>query len=323
MSTKEPELQDFGITPKDYSLYIEKDKEFPSWSTILFSPVGVFLFFFILIYLARVGDVEFVGAIVFGLFFTGLWALIGIVVLVDIAVTRFKKSRLFKSPVVSQIKLYEKARADYREMKWETERQQREAERARREAERQRQEAERQRQSKLEQYWIDMDGVEFERELGSLFQTMGYGVERTPTSGDQGVDLVLRKNGVTTVVQCKAHKDGVGPAVARELYGSMVAFRAKGAILACTGGFTRGVYEFVRGKPIRLLDASAIAKMAEGVGGVVGRLPKATRRGRQTRKEPACPKCRRQMVLRESWRGEFWGCSAYPQCRGTRNIRGY
>ena len=26
----------------------------------------------------------------------------------------------------------------------------------------------------VEQYWIDMDGVEFERELGSLFQTMGY-----------------------------------------------------------------------------------------------------------------------------------------------------
>ena len=233
---------------------------------------------------------------------------------------KLERSRLLRGPIASQIKLYEEALAAYKVAKEEAERQQREAERARWEAEQRRREAERRRQRKLEQYWISMDGIGFERELGNLFRTMGYGVERTPTSGDQGVDLVLRKNGVTTVVQCKAHQNGVGPAVARELFGSMVAFRAKAAILACTGGFTRGVYEFVEGKPIRLLHASAIARMAQGE--AVDDFPEETR-SEATRSEPRCPNCRRQMVLRRGRNGEFWGCSAFPSCRGTRDVRGY
>lgn len=34
---------------------------------------------------------------------------------------------------------------------------------------------------------------------------------------------------------------------------------------------------------------------------------------------PACPKCGSPMVLREGRFGSFYGCSNYPDCRGTRN----
>lgn len=38
---------------------------------------------------------------------------------------------------------------------------------------------------------------------------------------------------------------------------------------------------------------------------------------------PCCPECRRPMTKRTARRGEnrgakFWGCTAYPKCRGTR-----
>ena len=33
---------------------------------------------------------------------------------------------------------------------------------------------------------------------------------------------------------------------------------------------------------------------------------------------PMCPLCGAPMKLRHSARGDFWGCSAYPTCRGTR-----
>ena len=33
---------------------------------------------------------------------------------------------------------------------------------------------------------------------------------------------------------------------------------------------------------------------------------------------PTCPQCGAPMKLRHSARGDFWGCSAYPTCRGTR-----
>jgi four helix bundle suffix protein len=33
---------------------------------------------------------------------------------------------------------------------------------------------------------------------------------------------------------------------------------------------------------------------------------------------PACPQCGKPMRRRKSAKGEFWGCSAYPDCKGTR-----
>ena len=309
-------MHDFGITPKDYTLYISKGNV-DAVDNLENSRIPYVVLWLVLVPIAGLTTLVVTGnlGVAFLVAIFGsipLWGVMIVIMWLILVPRKLKRSRLLRSPVASRIKLYEEALAAYQVSKEEAQRRQREAEEARREAEWRRQEAVRQQKRKLEKYWIDMDGVEFEQELGNLFRTRGYGVEGTPTSGDQGVDLVLRRNGVTTVVQCKAHKNGVGPAVARELYGSMVAFRAKAAILACTGGFTRGVHKFVEGKPIRLLDASAIAKIAEGE--MIDDIPQ------QTRSQPKCPYCSRQMVLRKGRNGEFWGCSAFPSCRGTRGI---
>jgi DNA topoisomerase I len=37
---------------------------------------------------------------------------------------------------------------------------------------------------------------------------------------------------------------------------------------------------------------------------------------------PKCPKCGSEMVLRESYKGKFYGCSKFPNCRGTVNVEG-
>ena len=39
---------------------------------------------------------------------------------------------------------------------------------------------------------------------------------------------------------------------------------------------------------------------------------------------PRCPQCGRPMLMRRNRRnhGLFWGCVAYPRCRGTRRPRG-
>lgn len=47
----------------------------------------------------------------------------------------------------------------------------------------------------------------------------------------------------------------------------------------------------------------------------------AAREG-QRAKEPApeCPQCRQPMRRRKSAKGEFWGCTAYPDCKGTKPL---
>lgn len=112
-------------------------------------------------------------------------------------------------------------------------------------------------------FWLKLSGSDFERQLADLYRRVGYSAAVTAGSGDQGVDIVLTRNGKRTIVQCKEHSKPVGPAVARELYGSLVASDADSAILACTSGFTIGVFDFVRNKPIELVDVETIVRMQE------------------------------------------------------------
>ena len=35
---------------------------------------------------------------------------------------------------------------------------------------------------------------------------------------------------------------------------------------------------------------------------------------------PRCPDCGARMVKREGEFGQFWGCSRYPGCKGTRSL---
>lgn len=42
------------------------------------------------------------------------------------------------------------------------------------------------------------------------------------------------------------------------------------------------------------------------------------REGQKASSVPECPECGRPMRRRKSARGDFWGCSAYPECKGTR-----
>ena len=109
-----------------------------------------------------------------------------------------------------------------------------------------------------EDYWRSLSGLDFEVELGGLFRRMGYNVEQTPYTGDGGVDLLLRKNGRLTVVQCKAHKKRIPIGVARQLYASMMDFKADDAIIASFEGVTKPVAEYIAARSISTLSLSEI-----------------------------------------------------------------
>ena len=74
---------------------------------------------------------------------------------------------------------------------------------------------------------------------------------------------MIQNSDGNTIVQCKNHQNPVGPSVVRELYGVMMSEKSKDGILICSGGFTKGVYDFVEGKPIELWDINKIVEMNE------------------------------------------------------------
>ena len=267
---KEPELQDYGITRKLHDLYHSSEL----WSSGQTGPTiamaWVATFFAVFGVISAITE-DWFRAIV-GAFLIGILGWIPVAFIIHPAVLQFRKFLLFRSGLPARIKLYEEAIKHYRVIKEDAETAQQEAEKIRLrderlilEARRARQEAEQAKRRTLKEFWMSLSGVAFERELAMLFRRLGYTVSSTPLSGDQGVDLILMKDGITTIVQCKGYKDPAGPAVARELLGSLAHTRANNAILACTGGFTQGVFDFVRGKPITLISASDLVAIAENV----------------------------------------------------------
>jgi len=182
----------------------------------------------------------------------------------------------------------------------------------------------------------DLPWKAFEDLVAEVYRRKGYRVEESLGGGaDGGIDLVLRKDGEKILVQCKRWKNkAVGAPVVRELYGLMTAEAASSATLVTTSAFTREAVAFAQGKPIDLIDGPALLGLVnEAQRGVVENarpneqekpVPLVDAPARIPASEtPSCPNCGSSMVLRTARRGdkqgqEFWGCSDYPKCRGTR-----
>jgi restriction system protein len=165
----------------------------------------------------------------------------------------------------------------------------------------------------------------FENLLGEAYRRQGYRVEETLGGGaDGGVDLVLRKEGRTVLVQCKRHKSPIGVTVVRELYGVLIDRRAAGAKLVATTTFTPDAVAFAAGKPIELIGSTALLELIRRVQGSGNMAPTAPDKA-QGQRAPACPRCGSEMALRTARQGvnegqSFWGCSKFPGCRGTRQV---
>jgi restriction system protein len=158
----------------------------------------------------------------------------------------------------------------------------------------------------------------FEELVGEAYRRQGYGViENTSAGPDEGIDLVLKKDGRLVLVQCKQWKSyKVGVQTVRELFGVMAAKQAASGILITSGIFTQEAKNFAAGKPIDLVDGPQLLKL---IGNVQKPGTTLTRSGSGN----ACPECGSELVLRTARRGpnpgqRFWGCSNFPNCRFTK-----
>ena len=199
-------------------------------------------------------------------------------------------------------------------------------------------------QSKSADALNDMSWREFELLVGEAFRLQGYRVNEQGGAGpDGGIDLVLGKGSEKYLVQCKQWKAfKVSVTVVRELYGVMAAKGAAGGFVVTSGRFTDEATAFASGRNIKLIDGpllhGLISQAKKARSAAHGALPPALRSAPlafSPTQCPAavatqgsissCPSCGLAMTRRKAKRGanagsEFWGCVAYPACKGTRSI---
>ena len=231
-----PKYEDFGLTAEQYEN--QKKRNLKSFDIIL-KYSGISGSVVVVAYILVTGDYSNVGKIVAGCILLGAVGIMGGMLCGMIAAMIYSAIKDNFVTYYKNIRAFDKAKREYDD--WWTRRQ--------------------------IGFWTSMSGRRFEMELAYLYGQLGYGVNLTPVSGDKGIDIEMIKDGKKIIVQCKAHKKPIGPHTARDLYGTLVNSKADKAILASTSGFTKGVMEFVVGKPIELVAVSEIIRMQKSLDG--------------------------------------------------------
>lgn len=187
-----------------------------------------------------------------------------------------------------------------------------------------------------------MGWQQFEVLVGEAFRRQGYVVvERGGPAADGGIDLILRKRSETVIVQCKHWKmQQVGVSPVRELRGVVAREKATRGIFVTSGSYTSDALSEAAGQPpLELLDGSKLLKLIQS-----GKMEAAESQQKalevpasvpawlvnqaqavSEENTPLCPKCNRPMKKRFAQQGAnagsyFWGCPAYPDCKGTRQL---
>lgn len=107
----------------------------------------------------------------------------------------------------------------------------------------------------------------------------------------------------------------------RKLWGVLDDEKSEGAIFVTSGSFTADALAFARGKQFELIDGPNLRGMMAEV--IRTQAATSVAEVAVASSAPLCPRRESLMILRIARRGanagqQFWGCSTYPKCQGTR-----
>lgn len=92
-------------------------------------------------------------------------------------------------------------------------------------------------------YSDEMSPLEFERYCAGCLESAGWACELTKGSGDQGVDILARKEGTVLVIQCKKYGSPVGNSAVQEIVAAKMHVKAHFAAVVSNAPFTRSAVE--------------------------------------------------------------------------------
>lgn len=106
-----------------------------------------------------------------------------------------------------------------------------------------------------------MTGQEFEEFLGTLYLNMGYNIEYTPRSGDQGIDLLVRRGNEYFGIQAKRYAKNVSNGAVQEAHAGVGFYGLQKGIVITNSAFTKSAQELAVTLGIVLLDRKELTNL--------------------------------------------------------------
>lgn len=207
------------------------------------------------------------------------------------------------------------------------------------------------------EYLVSLSPRDFEDIVIQMYRRLGYKAQGTKMSNDMGRDGFVSKDGETFVIECKRYAvdKRIGRPPLQKLFAAVTEERANGGILVTTAEFTATAItysrkyniELVNGQRLALLmnkafpdksDANIMRVMCQDCGEILelpfpnslhaiscGKMHTIQISGslqdisvKPLTGKKYCEKCGKELRVVNGWRGKFWGCTGYPQCRFTQ-----
>lgn len=110
----------------------------------------------------------------------------------------------------------------------------------------------------------DMDGWEFEEYVGELLVRDGYiHVEITRGSGDQGVDVLAERDGVSYAIQCKHYQAKISNKAVQEAYAGAEFYGCDVPVVVTNSYFTPSAEELADEIGVELWDREELNRMVK------------------------------------------------------------
>jgi hypothetical protein len=103
-----------------------------------------------------------------------------------------------------------------------------------------------------------MDGHEFEQFIGTLFSRMGYSAQVTKGSGDQGIDVIVEKNGKKYGIQAKCYSNAVTNKAIQEVATGLSYYKLDKGIVVTNNYFTNSARELAASNGVILWDRNIL-----------------------------------------------------------------
>jgi hypothetical protein len=105
---------------------------------------------------------------------------------------------------------------------------------------------------------------EFERYVADVFRHLGFTVDVTGKTGDQGVDVLASRGPLRLAIQAKRYDGLVGNAAIQQVYAGMAHHRCQRCVVVTTSDFTSAAIALAESTNCILVDAKRIPALVRG-----------------------------------------------------------
>lgn len=110
----------------------------------------------------------------------------------------------------------------------------------------------------------EMSGVDFENNLADLLKQNGFdSVTGTPKTGDQGADLIAKRNGKTIIIQAKRYAGTVGNKAVQEVIAAINFYNGDEGWVVTNSSFTKSARELANKSRIKLIDGADLQQFSQ------------------------------------------------------------